>query len=100
MRQHGLTLAAGDTKEKEDSLLKALMIVLPPRDQSDRTCFRRICEWATSGVTAGVFDEWEIYRRILGYALDATQPKARNPRALFLSILKKEMKYKPGQKGE
>ena len=99
MRAAGLNLCKAEgAKAKEEVLLRAIGIVIAPRDISDRTCFKKICAWVTSGVEAGIFNEWEIYRRILGYALDATQPPARNPAAVFMSILKKELNYVPGKK--
>lgn len=99
MSKRGLNLCKAEgPKNKEIVLLESLAIVIPPRDVSDRTCLKKVCSWATAGVEAGIFNEWQIYRQILGYALDASQPPARNPAAVFMSILKKELNYVSGKR--
>lgn len=96
MRQAGLNLATAKSNAERGMILeKAIKLIIPPRDVSDRTSFRRVCDWVVTGVEAGVLDEYTIFRRVLDYALEASTPTARNPAAVFMSILKKEMKYGP-----
>ena len=73
-----------------DTLLKAL----PARSASDRTCFRRIAAWLAAGVEDGRFTE-EVFPIVLSYANEATAPGVRNPAAVFVTILKKELGYDP-----
>ena len=73
---------------------ETLLDLLPPRSISDRTCFRRIAAWLRDAVAGGRFSE-EIYPQVLTYAREAHGPDVRNPHALFMSILKKELGYDP-----
>lgn len=100
MRQSDLNLTtAKSAMESGMALKKALKIVMPPRDVSDRTCFRRVCNRIIHGVEAGVFDGRSIFREALDLALEASQPGARSPAAVFMSILRKEIKYDPKRAG-
>jgi hypothetical protein len=93
MRAERLSLREGTDYQRIRNLEKALKIVLPPRSQSDRTCFRRIAEWLSEKCSSGLFNLDEMLPRIIDYALEATSPGALNPPAVFMSILKKELKY-------
>ena len=85
MRQSDLNLATDkSTLESGKVIEKALKIVIPPRDVSDRTCFRGVCNWIIHGVEVGVFDEHSIFRAVPDFALEASQPGARNPAAVFM----------------
>jgi len=66
--------------------------IIRPRNQSDRTSFRRIGNWLIRGIEDKRFavDIWEI---VLGYAAEAAGPESRNPAAVFMSILKRELDY-------
>jgi len=75
---------------------ETLIDVLPPRTASDRTCFRRIAAWLQSEIEGGHFSE-EIFRQVLLYAKEARGAACRNPYAVFVSILKKEIKYDPAK---
>ena len=75
---------------------RALQIVLPPKNRSDRTCFRNIAKWLMAGCDTGTFNEKVVFRLVLDFALEASGPKSRNPAAVFMSILKKELRYRPG----
>lgn len=76
------------------SFNKALISIIKPRNQSDRTCFRNITNWPVTGCATGRFNE-EIFDRILGYAREAGT--GRNP-AAFITLLKKELGYRPARK--
>jgi uncharacterized protein YdaU (DUF1376 family) len=71
----------------------ALTNIIRPRTQSDRTCFRKITNWLMAGCAAGRFNE-QIFERVLDYAKEASA--GRNPPAVLMSLLKKELNYKPG----
>lgn len=95
MRQMGLDIAKEQPLESRAlNFERALKIVIPPRDQSDRTSFRRIAGWLKEGCEAGRFHEHVIFRRVLDFAVEASGPGSRNPAAVFTSILKKELGYK------
>ena len=73
---------------------ESLLAALPARTVSDRTCYRRIAAWLIEQVEGGRFDE-QIFALVLSYATEAQQAPVRNPRAVFVSILKKELGYEP-----
>ncbi len=75
---------------------ETLIHTLPPRTVSDRTCFRRIAAWLADGVEQGRFTE-EVFAVALTYATEASLAEVRNPPAVFVSILKKELGYDPKQ---
>jgi len=70
----------------------ALQSIIKPRNQSDRTCFRNITTWLRTGCATGKFNE-QIFARVLDYAKEASL--GRNPAAVFISLLKKELGYRP-----
>jgi hypothetical protein len=47
-----------------------------------------------AGCATGRFNE-EIFDRVLGYAREAST--GRNPAAVFITLLKKELGYRPGK---
>ena len=71
---------------------EALMGIIKPRKQSDRTYFRNITNWLMTGCATGRFNS-EIFDRVLDYAREAAG--CRNPAAIFVSLLKKELDYRP-----
>jgi hypothetical protein len=71
---------------------QTLVTIIPPKSQSDRTGFRNVAAWLARKVEAGVYNE-HIFARVLDYAAEASEPGVRNPAALFMSLLKKEMNY-------
>ena len=62
-------------------------------EQSDRTGFRRIGNWLVRGISDKKFGA-EIFEVVLGYAVEAAGPESRNPAAVFMAILKRELDYK------
>ncbi len=70
----------------------ALINIIKPRSQSDRTCFRNITSWLMSGCATGHFNE-EIFDRVLDYAREAST--GRKPAAVFMALIKKELGYRP-----
>jgi hypothetical protein len=73
---------------------ETLIQTLPVRNVSDRTCFRRITAWLRREVEAGRRPP-EVFREVLLFARESRLPGVRNPNAVFLSILKKELHYDP-----
>ena len=66
--------------------------VIKPRTQGDRTCFWKVCLWADKKVRRRETDA-KFYDQIIDYAREASGPDAKNPAAVFMSILKKEQNY-------
>ena len=101
LERSGISLTlAGSLEERQLAFERALKVVIPPKDQSDRTSFRRISNWLAEGCRKGGFDEHSIFRRVLDFALEASGPESRNPAAVFTSILKKELGCKKMNEGK
>ncbi len=73
---------------------ETLIELLPMRNGSDRTCFHRITQWLRQEVEAGR-REPRVFQEVLVWARECRTPGVRNPNALFLSLLKKELGYDP-----
>ena len=71
----------------------ALANIIPPRTRSDRTCFRNVTNWLVEGCAAGRFND-EIFGRVLDLAKEARG--GRRPPAVFMALMKKELRYKNG----
>jgi len=71
---------------------------LRPRDQSDRTCLQNIANWLAAKCRAGLFEEDVVFGQVLTWAqevaMDKKAKQIRNPWAVMMSILKKELGYK------
>lgn len=94
MRDEGIDLLAADgLNEIALFFERALKIAIRPRNISDRTAFRNITRWLIDGCKSGKFEQNTIFRRVLDFALEASGPKSRNPAAVFMSLLKKELGY-------
>jgi len=94
MRENDIDLLNADSIEAiRIAFGRALRLVIKPRNQSDRTSFRKIEKWLVKGCKSGRFDENSIFRRVLDFALEASGPESRNPAAVFTFILKKELGY-------
>jgi hypothetical protein len=93
MVREGLSVKDGTLNQRTAHLEKALRIVLPPKDQSDRTCFRKVAAWLGEKCSAELFNPDEVLPRVIDFALEASSPGANNSHAVFMSILKKELNY-------
>jgi hypothetical protein len=71
---------------------ECLIKIIVPKSIGDRTCFRRISNWLTDGYKSGKFRR-EIFNIVLSFAKEASKPQCRNPAAVFVTILKKELRY-------
>lgn len=68
---------------------ETLIATLPPRTVSDRTCFRRV-----AAGPSGLRGLWRgVFQKVLVFAREARGPGYRNPHAVFMSILQKELHY-------
>jgi len=72
---------------------EVLANITPPRTRSDRTCFRNVTNWLVEGCAAGRFND-EIFGRVLDLAKEARG--GRRPPAVFMALMKKELRYKNG----
>jgi len=94
MKSLGLTIRGDQSLEsRANSFERALKIAIPPRSQSDRTSWRNIRKWLVDGCRNGRFEEHEIFKRVLDFAIEASGPGSKNPAAVFTSIMKKELNY-------
>jgi len=94
MKEAGLDLNAAETIEEKALVFeRALRLVIRPKDYSDGTCFRNVTRWLKTESEAGRLDANIIFRRVLDFALEASGPGSKNPAAVFMSILKKELGY-------
>lgn len=66
--------------------------IIRPRNQSDRTCFRRITNWIQRRIAEQRMAP-ETFDKVLGFAIEAAGPDSRNPAAVFMKILKDEYGY-------
>lgn len=71
---------------------EVLCSVIRPRNQADRTCFWKVSLWADKKIRTRERDT-KFFDLIIDYAREAAGPDARNPAAVFMSILKKELNY-------
>ena len=79
---------------RSKAFYETLIQTLPVRGPSDRTCFRNVTRWLRESVEAGRFDD-EIFADVLLLARESRLPGARNPNAVFMSLLRKELGYDP-----
>lgn len=93
MLKENLSLTAGSMPDRLKAMERVLWIVLTPRTISDRTCHRRVMGWIGRKILTDAIPSEEILARCLAYALEASGPLVRNPHALFMSLLKKELNY-------
>ena len=93
MIAENLTVKDGPLTQRIVNFEKALKIAIPPKSQSDRTCFRKVANWLLEKCCNEIFKADEILPRIIDFALEATSPGANKPPAVFMSILKKELNY-------
>jgi len=94
MLDRGIDIVNAESIEQKSlAFERALRIIIQPKNVSDRTAFRNITQWITKKCQDGKFNENAIYRRVIDFAIEASGPNSRNPAAVFISILKKELGY-------
>jgi len=67
--------------------------IIRPANESDLTCFHRLSQWLVKEITFKRFNE-HIFGRVLDIARESSTG-SRNPAAVFMSRLKKELNYQP-----
>lgn len=87
MRAASIDLMGAETLEaKQFAFDMALRIVIPAKNQPDRTSFRRISNWLVDCCNRGQFQEDIIFRRVLDFALEASGLGSRKQAAVELSV--------------
>ncbi len=76
---------------KELLFNQALKSIIPPKTQSDRSCFNNITRWLYERILDGHFSD-EVFSVVLDYAKEAAAARG-NHAAIFVSIVKKELGY-------
>ena len=87
-----LRVVSGGSQAQALHFNQALVNIIHPRTQSDRTCFRNVSNWLSEQIARGRFTE-EIFDRVLDYAKEAA--RGRNPAAVLMALMKKELQYSP-----
>ena len=95
MTDAGLSVLEGTLPERCTALEKAIQLAFGHGSHADKVTFRRLVSWVRDESQAGRFNPNETLPRIIDFALESTCPEARNPRAVFISICKKELGWKP-----
>jgi hypothetical protein len=94
MRSNGLDLNEAESLDEKCLIMeRTLKYVLKPRDISDRNTIRNLIAWLKTKCEDNTFNDKAIFRRVIDYALEASGPKSKKPMAVFMSILKKEIRY-------
>lgn len=88
-----LSVREGSMAQRLLAMERVLRMAIPPKTASDRTCYRNVIAWLRRKFDSDRFNPDEILPRCVDYALEASGPTIRNPRALFMSLLKKELGY-------
>jgi len=100
MMSRGLSILEGTTQDRIRAFEKAMRYALPRKSISDRTCHRNVVAWLEKEVASSRWTPSELLTRMIDALLEATSPSAKNPNALFMSILKQEFGYPEAERGE
>ena len=95
MIQRGLTVREGTLDQRCLHLGETLDVIFGRGSHADKVTFRRLCAWVRASCENGALSPDEALPRIIDFALESTCPESRNPRAVFISICKKELGWKP-----
>ena len=71
---------------------------IKPMTISDRTCFKKISRYIAGLIESEAISEQEAVSRVKDYLRESISPGVRNPAAVFVSIMKKELYYEPNPK--
>jgi uncharacterized protein YdaU (DUF1376 family) len=85
-----------DIESKAVGFLDKLNKLIKPKTKSDRTCYRNITKWLADECRHRRFTP-EIFNEAYNFAKEAAIGK--NPRALFMSLMKKELGYNTKHNG-
>ncbi len=97
MNQRGLAVIgeAITAEEKTANMIKALYIIIPPNSVSDRTTLRNVVKFFSKLAESQGQPPDSLFKMLIDFAIEASGPHSRVPAAVFMSILKKELGYKP-----
>ena len=91
LRERGLDLR----DESLDKALRALEFVLDNtlgfEKGADRLAKRRLVRWLRWSAVGQALRHREVIPIVAAFAFEAASPEAKNPHAVFLSLLKKEL---------
>jgi uncharacterized protein YdaU (DUF1376 family) len=90
----GSNPAPGSLLNQQLSFYNDLKEIIRPASESDLTCFHRLSRWLVKEITFKRFNE-HIFGRVLDMARESSTG-SRNPAAVFMSRLKKELGYSTG----
>ncbi len=93
MRRQNLTIREGELDQRVRACMEAVKMCIRPISSSDRTCVRKIGDWATDLCQSGSHSSDELLPRIIDHALEASKPECRNPRAVFMYLMKTQLKF-------
>jgi hypothetical protein len=82
---------AGRVLELQETLIQ----VLPPKSISDRTCYHNLLAWVRRALQERPDHNRDLCDRIVGLAVEAENAPVDNPRAFFMSLLKRDLGYRP-----
>lgn len=96
-RQGSIIIIMDDETQKQLNVLtlkfsETLKTIIRPKDQSDRTTFRKIADFLKKGIENNKYTT-DIFGIVLEYAKEAAGPNSRNPAAVFMKIVKDEIDY-------
>ncbi len=86
--------APGSLLSRQLRFYDKLKEIIRPVSESDLTCFHRLSQWLVKEITFKRFNE-HIFGRVLDMARESSTG-SRNPAAVFMSRLKKELGYSTG----
>jgi len=89
----GSVPAPGSLLSQQLRFYDKLKEIIRPASESDLTCFHRLSQWLVKEITFKRFNE-HIFGRVLDMARESATG-SRNPAAVFMSRLKKELNYRP-----
>ena len=95
MIERGLTVREGTNAQRITHLGETLEIIFGMGTYADKVTFRRLCAWILVRCGEDAFEADEVLPRVIDFALESANPESRNPRAVFVSICKKELGWKP-----
>lgn len=95
MTDRSLCVLEGTLAERCSALGEALEITFGRGSHADKVTFGRFCACVRRSCEEGTFIANEVLPRIIDFALESTCPEVRNPRAVFISICRKELGWRP-----
>ena len=93
MRNNGLSILEGDLDARLGACTWAVKRCIPPRGLSDRTCMSNLARWLGEHCEDAEHKADYLLRQVIDFAIEASGPESRNPAAVFMSILKRELNY-------